>query len=461
MQLLMLKFTDPRQAEPAPVFSQELGVLSALLQAEGITSRLLLLGGYRPEQLHQAVVRHRPQYVLVEMDPFSVTAAHRTIVDVASHYHLPVAVCGRYATCRPAEAVSVPGVEALLLGEFEQTAVELLRAWRSGQDAAGIAGAWVQTEQGLVKGALRPPINDLDSLPRCDRELLNCRRMVEATGEVHFRVARGCPHWCAYCVNDWYIDLYSPDSAEPAPGALVRRRSPGNVMDEIAAVVPQYGEARSVAILDHCFATDEDWLATFSQGYPRRCALPYRCHVRLNCLTERIAGMLAASNCRHVHAHVGSGSRFIREEILSMPMSSEQILGGCRTLRAAGVHVSASAFVGCPYESEITIEETLDLLRRAGVDEVRAKVFYPVPGSRAAELCAENGWISGRGEEYFWLARSVLDMPSMPAGQINAVVEKFDSLLRRPDHTDLRKMLRKVRQSRKDSVLGLDGKKRK
>ncbi|MHC4715714.1 MAG: hypothetical protein ACYS5V_01975, partial [Planctomycetota bacterium] len=48
-----------------------------------------------------------------------------------------------------------------------------------------------------------------------------------------------------------------------------------------------------------------------------------------------------------------------------------------------------------------------------------------------AEVCAENGWISGRGEESFYDQRSVLDMPTLPARRINETYRRYDALLRR------------------------------
>jgi len=432
MRLLFLQFADPRQGNPLPEFSQSMGVLAAMLKADGFECHLLTLGGYRSELLHEAVKAHRPQCVLAELTPYSVAAAHRTIGDIAGNFGLPVVAFGPFATCQPTRVVSIHGVTALLPGEYEHAAVELLRAMRDGREPAGIEGAWVRTDTGLVKGKLAPLVKDIDSFPFADREIFDYGRIVKATGEAAFKVARGCPLWCAYCINDWYMDLYGGGEN------FLRRRSVANVLDEVTGVLGRYEGAKSVTFYDHCFAMDADWLGEFAREYPQRCDLPYRCHVRLGSVTEQVAEMLAASNCRWVHTHVGSGSRFIREDILSIHVDANRINSSCRMLRAAGLRVAAEVFVGSPYESEITIDKTRKLLRRAEFDEVHPRVFYPTPGTRAAELCQESGWISSRGEESYWLGRSVLDMPSMPAGQIDASAQKLSRLSRR---SGLRKLL--------------------
>ena len=451
MQLLILQFVSPRQTDPLPVFSHDLGVLAASLEAERIECSLATLPGYSPGRLREAVIRHRPRCVLAELTPHSVTAARRTIAEIKSAYGLAVAVCGPYATCRPGRAVSIPGVDARLVGEYDRSGVELLRAWRDRREGEGLEGVWAATDSGLVRGRLSPLTEDLDSLPTPDRDLFDTRRIVDETRELCFKVARGCPLWCAQCFNDWYMDLYE------GKGAFVRRRSVTKLLDEVASVTDRYPGAETVTFYDHCFTMDEEWLAAFAAEYPRRCRLPYRCHVRLSSVTPRVASLLAESNCRWVHTHLGSGSRFIREEIFSMPLSNDRIRSACRTLHDAGLQIAAELFLGCPYESEITVEETVDLVRGCEPDEVYPRVFYPTPGTRAAELCAENGWISGRGEENYWLGRSVLNMPSMSADEIAILIDRFGALRKKGARSGLRKLIGKIRRSRRTNIRDLQG----
>jgi len=451
MQFLILQFVDPRQPQPLPEFSHGIGVLAALAKADGMTPSLLTLAGHQPQRLRETVIRCRPRCILVELRPGSVTAGRRTIGEIAEQFSLPVGVFGTFATCKPTRAISMPGVHALVLGEYERPAVELLKAWRDGHDAAGLDGVWVHTEQGVTRGELPAPEADLDALPFPDRELFDYERIVAATREVSFKAARGCPEWCGYCFNDWYLDLYA-DVAGAEGDGLVRRRGVGNLLDEVAQVVRRYDTAEAASFHDHCFAMDEAWLAEFAEHYPRRCALPLRCHVRIGRVNGRIASLLARAGCRWAHTCIPSGSRFIRDEIHSLSATRKRIVSGCRALKDVGIHVAAEVFVGNPYESEITLEETLALLHEAAPDEVHPRVYYPTPGTRAAELCRENGWVSGRGEENYWTGRSVLDMPSMPAEQIDAVAEQFDSLWRRPHRSRLRKILGRVSRSRKRGI---------
>lgn len=442
MRVLIVQFVSPELDAALPSFSHSLGVLSALLKAEGIECRLAALPGYRQDLLRSALAAARADVALVDIDSYSITAAHRTLAEIAASWKCPIVVCGQYATCRPSQAIGIPGVKALLLGECEASGLALMKAFRDGDGApeTPIPGVWAHGPKGLVRGPLAPLREDLDSLPWPDRDLFDYARLVAATREAGFKVGRGCPQWCAFCVNDWYMDLYGDK------GCFVRRRSVRNVLEEVRAVALRYPAATSVVFYDHCFATDLEWLRSFSQAYPNRCALPYRCFVPLACVTPEVAALLASSHCRWVQTHVGSGSRFIREEILSIHAANERVVEACQILRQAGLSLTVDVFAGSPYESEITIEETLALLRRCQADHVNAKVFYPTPGTRAAELCAENGWTSGRGEDNYWHRRSVLDMPSLKAAQIDQLAAKLPAMV--GGRSVLGRMLHRIIQSR-------------
>ncbi len=449
MNVLILQFVNPLQPRPQPVFSHNLGVLAAMLKNEGIEASLIALGGYKSDLLREAIVQHRPRAVLAELPLHSVSAVRRTIVDIGNSFGLPVAVCGLYATCRPNDAISIPSVEALLLGEYDHSGVALMKAWRDRADPAGLPGTWIPTRKGIVKGPLPHLVEDLDSLPAPDRGLFDYARIVEATKEASFKVARGCPLWCAQCCNDWYMDLYEDK------GTFVRRRSVSGVLDEIAEVLETFSGAQSVAFYDHCFAMDLDWLSRFADGYAGRFTLPFRCHVHLNHMTAETVELLKRARCRWVHTHVGAGSRFVREEILTMQLGGKTMMQAAKLLRSAGIRLVAEVFVGAPYESEITIEETLEMLRKLEAHEVHPRSFYPLPGTRAAELCAENGWIRSRGDEDYWAGRGVLDMPSMSPENVDAVVQKFSSLMKKRSRSALRKSLGKIRVAQKKNALGL------
>jgi radical SAM superfamily enzyme YgiQ (UPF0313 family) len=439
MQLLLVQFIDPTRQDPMPRFCPQLGTMAAMLEEHGHSLALVACPGYDSRRLHDAIIEHRPGRILVELHPTTRTAGRRTVVDIAENYKLPVVALGPDATARPGPSLSQPGVEAVFVGEYEITATEYFRALEEDRDPAGLPGAWVRDAEGVTKGAVRPPVTNLDSLPRPDRDLFDMRRIVERTGEVPLEVARGCAHWCGHCLNDWYLDLYEDH------GQAVRRRSVASVVEEFAQLSETYESARAFYLGGHAVATDESWLAEFAEAYPARLGSPWRCYVPLVDVTPRSADLLSRAGCEQVDTHIGSGSRFIREDVFGMKLTDEQIAHSVRLLKEAGLRVIGRTFVGSPYESEITLEKAVQLAGRVKFDELHAEVFYPVPGSRSEETCRENGWLAGRDEAAYWQHRSVLHMPGLSAEQIEQTAERFNSLARRGDLRRLRKILAKAR----------------
>jgi len=179
--------------------------------------------------------------------------------------------------------------------------------------------------------------------------------------------------------------------------------------------------------LDHAFAIDEDWLAGMLAAYRERCGLPFRCHVRANALTAAIAHALREAGCTEADIEVISGSDFIRNEIFDMELSGERLRAAFGAMRAVGIQTRAIVYLGAPYESEASLDETAALLRELRPTFTDVRPYFPFPGTRARETAAESGWLHPRGEGRYAMDRCGIDMPACRTH----VVEGFIRRLRR------------------------------
>lgn len=455
MDVLLIQFGAPGTDEPLCRFDNSLGIAAAIMRKEQFTPHLLTLCGHQDQRLRKAITSYRPRHVVVDIEPHSVIAARRTIGLLSRMYALPVVAVGRYATCLPERALSIPGTQAVIVGEYERALCQYLLSVRDQQDLTSLPGVWVNTEDGLVHGDLPELLPDLDSLPFAERELFKYDKIVRATGELHFKACRGCPHWCAYCVNDWYMDIH----AERGP--FVRRRSVGHLLEEISVVAKKYTQAQRVVFYDHAFIDDSAWLTAFAAEYGKVCALPFHCHVRLNDLDAERASLLALAGCQGVTAAFMSGSNFIRDEVFNLNTDDAHIDLGFQLLRKAGLAITAEVLIGSPYESEITVEETIRRLRELGPDDIAVRVFHPTPGTRSAEMCHENSWVSGRSEEHYWQQSSTLDMPSLPAERINQLASGLPNAVAQPRSSGFMQVLARIRLARRRSLSGIIDKKKR
>ncbi|MBK8914950.1 MAG: hypothetical protein IPM64_10190 [Phycisphaerales bacterium] len=420
MRILILQVAPQTRARPLPRFDARLGTLLTLLAQRG--HELHLIGLSRFDELHvkAALTRCLPQLVFADISPVCVGAARRTLEFLGTREFLPIVAGGAYPTVAPADALSLPGVTAVAIGEPDATLVTYFERLKDPVAPAAVRGVWLRDEQGLTRPQLPALVEDLDSLPFAERELFGCAAWLERTGELEIAVGRGCPQRCGYCPNDAERALYE------GRGTWVRRRSPGNVLDEIAVVRDRHATVRSVRILDHAFALDDRWLGGFCDVYAQRCGLPLRCHLRANAITAARLDVLRRSNLREADVEVISGSDFIRNEIFAMELSNGQIHEAFCALHAAGVATRAVVYLGSPYESEASMEDTLRLLRRLRPTRVDVRPYYPFPGTRAAtDPCQNNGWLCARGEEEYHADRPGIEMPACRPALVAAGIRRI------------------------------------
>jgi hypothetical protein len=187
----------------------------------------------------------------------------------------------------------------------------------------------------------------------------------------------------------------------------------------------RYSGVETVRFLDHSFALDPAWLDAFLTAYSG--GLPFRCHLRANATDAALATRLAAAGCRLVDVEVISGSDFIRNEMFTMDLSNEQIESAFAALHAAQIRARAIVYLGSPYESEASIADTRALLGRLKPEVVSVRPYFPWPGTAAAELCRQTGWIHSRGEEQFHNDQSGIDMPACRPAIVAAALRTIRS----------------------------------
>lgn len=422
LRILVLQFRPATASRPLPRFDPQLATLLSLMKERGHTLTLVGVSKYELAPIKSALARALPQLIYADLSPVCVDLARRTLQVIQETEQLPIVVGGVYPTIDPAASLSLPGVHAAAIGEGDATLVTYLERMKDPAIGQVVRGVWLRDERGLARPEMPMLVEDLDSLPLPERELFETAAQLKRTGEVEIGVGRGCPQACAYCINPGVAAIYK------GRGAWVRRRSPEHVLDEIEQLRAAYGaDTRTVRFLDHSFALDPAWLDALLAEYRARCPLPFRCHIRPNSTTDGLAGRLAAAGCRAVDIEVISGSDFIRNEIFAMNLSGAQIETAFEALRAADIRTRAIVYLGSPYESEASLDETHALLARLKPGLVDVRPFYPFPGTEAADLARSSGWIHTRGEEQFHGDAAGIDMPACRPAVIVAAVRRFRS----------------------------------
>ncbi len=297
---------------------------------------------------------------------------------------------GHHPTAAP-ELVRQPGVDALCLGEGEAPLLELANLLEDGRDVTAVRNLWVRAPDGeLVKNPLRPLAQDLDVLPFPDRGLFP-RRAPFFQERIGVLTSRGCTHACPYCYNSTLRRLYGGESS------TYRRRSVENVITEIVQARRRL-PVRFVLFHDDIFTVDAEWVRRFSREYRQRVGIPFNCNVRIDQVTDEVAGLLAEAGCHSVSFGLESGDARVRSHTLGRPMDEERMVHQARRLKALGLRLRTTNMVGARPGSLEADLASVRLNIRCGVDFAKVGALAAYPGTDLGRETERHGATPRWGE---------------------------------------------------------------
>ena len=311
------------------------------------------------------------------------------MVEAARADGVEVIVCGADVTDHAADYLR-RGAAFALLGEGDETLVELLHALEHGGAAAAIPGLAYLDETGeVVSTGRRPVIRDLDALPPPARDLIDFdayRAAWRGHGRVSMNLvtSRGCPFHCNWC-------------AKPIWGQRYGVRSPQDVVEEIRAL--RGLGAEHVWFMDDIFGLKPGWLPQFAEAVQAAgVATPFKCLSRADLLLRPgEIDALRRAGCETVWLGAESGSQAVLDA-MEKGTTVEQVSEATRRLKGAGIEVAFFLQFGYPGETWDDIQRTLQLVRDCEPDDVGVSVSYPLPGTPFHErvrdrILGRSNWV--------------------------------------------------------------------
>lgn len=375
---------DPKQwatGQPYPPLAT-IGA-AALLRQHGYRVSLFdtqLIGG--PEELAPRLAAGRPDVFVIYDDGFNYLtkmcltnmrdAAFR-MIGLAKQQGAIVVVSSSDSTDQYGEYLE-RGADFVLLGEGEQTLLELVDTFRKGGEYTQIAGlAFLQGRQ-PVKTVPRKVMKDLDSLPLPAWDLVDIEsyRAVWMRHHGYFSLnvstTRGCPYKCNWC-------------AKPIYGNRYNARSPRHVVDEIRWLKTTYGFDH-IWMCDDIFGLKPGWVDEFADLVEKE-GLRFRFKIQSRAdllLQENYVKALARAGCENSWMGAESGSQKILDA-MDKGTNVEQIAEATRLLREHGIRPSFFIQFGYPGETKMDIDMTVRMINRLLPDSLGISVSYPLPGT--------------------------------------------------------------------------------
>lgn len=413
MMKILFVWTDIATNYPLNAVHIGVAYLSAALKEAGHQTDLFKMNDFIDrETLYAAIDRHHPDLLAFSAMTNQFDYCAKLAGWCRERYEIPIIFGGHHPTLSPEEVIAVPAVDAICLGEGEETLVELADRLKEGMDFSGVKGIWFKKNGEVVKNEIRPLNPNLDEMPFMDVGIFRLEESHEQKGfPIHMMAGRGCPYQCTYCCNPAVVRFYK------GHGQVVRTRSVDRVIEEVKHHLRNHPKISYIAFEDETFTLRKKWVMEFCAAYGREIKKPFSAMMRADTVDDEILRALAEAGCELIRLGVESGSEQFRFNVLKRKMTNEQIITAFDIAQKYGIRTGAFAMMGLPHETPEMVEETMALLRRCNLNALQLSIFYPLPGTELYEECRRNGWLTDeKSTSYF--EKPVLNLPTITHRQI-------------------------------------------
>jgi len=347
----------------------------------------------------------------------------KTAFDVASAVKsidkgIKTVLIGLHPSTRPVDCLASPNIDFVVIGEPEQTVLELVGVLEQGnvESLKKVRGiAFIKNGKTIITPP-RPLIQDLDSLPFPARHLLPMATYFAAVKENPLRgeickpwtamiTSRGCPHKCIFCSNHIVM------------GRKWRARSPENVVDEIEQVVNTY-HVKQLDFEDDNLTLDKKRMETIcdlivERGIDIEWYTPNG--VRADGLDENLLTKMAESGCKKIRIAPESGVQRVVDQIIKKNLDLKKVENAVVSARKVGIGVGCFFILGLIGETKEDMKATIRYsykLRQLGADRFYFSYATPLYGTELYEQAKRGGFLkAGFGEEALAAAEPLIETP--------------------------------------------------
>jgi anaerobic magnesium-protoporphyrin IX monomethyl ester cyclase len=294
----------------------------------------------------------------------------------------------------PAYFLRKTQADAVVLGEGEETAVELLDALAARTSLAEVKGLAYTDGSRVVVNPRRPLIADIDRLPWPAYDLFPMQyyrlgRPPHA-GNLDFVApvlsGRGCPFKCTFC--------YRMDEG-------FRPRSNGGMVEEIRFLQQNYG-ITYIDFADDLLMSSVDRTAALCEAFLEAgLGVRWSCNGRLNYARKTLLELMKRAGCAFINYGIESmDDRVLRN--MRKSLCAAQIVEGVEATLAAGISPGLNLIFGNLGDNRETLRKGVEfLLKYDDLAQLRTiRPVTPYPGSELYRQAVDSGLLEGCEDFY-------------------------------------------------------------
>ncbi len=294
----------------------------------------------------------------------------------------PIVLGGVGFSVMPLPILSLSKADFGVWGDGEFVLPLLARLIETNQDWKDLPGLIWKNNETWQRNPC--PEVSLSNLPHMTRTWIDNRRYFRLGGQAGFETKRGCSGGCIYC-------------ADPvAKGGRVRLREPRAVVDELQSLLEQGID--TLHTCDSEFNIAEQHALEICREIVRR-GLGNKLRWYAYCspapFSPELARAMRAAGCVGIDFGADNGSDEMLQR-LGRDFCSDDICKATRSAKDQGLTVMLDLLLGSPGETCETIEQSLELVNRAGPDRVGISLGVRIyPGTSLAQQVISKDHIGG------------------------------------------------------------------
>jgi len=296
--------------------------------------------------------------------------------------HALIVVGGEHVTACPEFILKASkAVDVCVLGEGEETFVEIVKAYAAGRPLNELEGLCIRSNGEFLKTGRRKRIQNIDDIPDPVWDIFPIEKYID-NGVTHganlgrcmpIMASRGCPYECTFCSS---------------PFMWTRKwsvRDAYKVLEEMKRYIKKYN-VTNFDFYDLTAIIKKEWIIEFCQLLIKEdlnitWQLPSG--TRSEAIDDEVCRLLYASGCRHMSYAPESGSpdelKRIKKRVLL-----DRMLESMKAANRAKIKIKCNFIFALPGQTWRDVFKTYGFiakLAKVGVEDISAFPYSPYPGT--------------------------------------------------------------------------------
>ncbi len=338
-----------------------------------------------------------------------------------------VIVGGAHPTSAPESVLSDNNVDAIVMGEGENSIHPLIQALIHGYDLKKLDGVGFKDGNNYIINEKKDVIQDLDTIPFPARHLLHMEKYIDAefrhggrnkTGRAtSFITSRGCQYRCNFCTAFKVFTRGAP-----------RMRSVSNIIKELQLLVNEYKIEEIYFEDDQIIAKQRHTSELFEalrDNFNLAWDTPNGVSAWL--LNDEILEKMKDSGCYNINLAIESGNQFVLKNIINKPVKLDQVPGLTKKIRQLGMSVNVFLVMGNISENYVEtldqIKDSFKFCRKIGVSPF-VSYLTAYPGSAVLDIAKEKGYlVEGFDWDDLMINKQQIETPEWSTEELRSLVE--------------------------------------